>query len=205
MVYFEVNSNDPVDTQIASQYFVSGLEDPSATATKAVQGTIYIRVGPEGGTLYQKLDSGETTNWRRISDRMWFSGTTNPSANVGQKNDFYTNTVTGLVFEKVSDTTWEIRGDLTPPAAEPAYKPQKFRVTVTAGVIGDGFFEVPGVASDDSTLVFLNSRILIEGDEYTVTHSVDKTRFNLIGSISPGQPEAMEVGEVLTGIYFVRT
>lgn len=197
--------NNLEDVRLASIYFVSGTEDPSIEGFQAVQGTIYIRTGPQGGSLWQKLDTGNTTNWRRISDRMWFSGPTNPPSTLGQKNDFYTNTVTGLVFEKVSNTVWEVRGDLTPPAAEPSYKPQKFKVEVTAGTIGDGYFEVPGLASDDSTIVFLNSRVLVEGEEYSVTHSVDKTRFTLIGSILPGQPEAMEVGEVLTGIYFVRT
>lgn len=46
---------------------LSGTADPTVTATDAVKGSIYIRYGASGGILYQKQDSGLTTNWTSVS------------------------------------------------------------------------------------------------------------------------------------------
>lgn len=195
--------NNAVDNKEALIYFVSGTNDPTQYPFQAVQGSLYIRVGRQGGSIYQKLDNGKTTNWRRISDRMWFSGEGPPSSRIGQKNDWYTNSLTGDVYEKTSDLVWEMRGDLTPPAVE-AYKPKKLKKVVDSTILSGLYFEIPDLVDDDASLLFLNSRPLIEGEEYRVTRHVDITRFTLIGSILPGQLEGMDVGDLITGIYFVR-
>lgn len=197
------SGNQLQDIQVANQYFISGPEDPTSYARLAVQGTIYIRVGKSGGSIYQKLDNGLSTNWRRISDRMWFSGEGPPSSRIGQKNDWYTNNLTGDVYEKVTELAWEQRGDLTPPAVE-AYKPKKLKKVVDNTILTNSYFEIYDLVDDDASLLFLNSRPLIEGEEYVVTRHVDITRFTLIGSILPGQVEAMDVGDLITGIYFIR-
>lgn len=44
-------------------YYISGFQDPSVVATYGPKGTLFIRVGSNGGTLYQKQDDGFTTNW----------------------------------------------------------------------------------------------------------------------------------------------
>lgn len=47
--------------------FLSGTQDPSSVATFGNQGDVFARIGVSGGTLYQKQDSGSTTNWALLS------------------------------------------------------------------------------------------------------------------------------------------
>lgn len=54
------------DVQLAERskiYYIAGTWDPTVQATLAPEGSMYLRVGPGGGALYQKLDDGTTTNW----------------------------------------------------------------------------------------------------------------------------------------------
>jgi hypothetical protein len=51
-----LNLNDQV-------YHLSGTADPSLVAQDAPQGSIYLRTGVSGGTIYVKQDSGLSTNW----------------------------------------------------------------------------------------------------------------------------------------------
>lgn len=44
-------------------YILTGTNDPTVVATNAPQGSLYLRVGVTGGTLYTKQDNGTTTNW----------------------------------------------------------------------------------------------------------------------------------------------
>jgi hypothetical protein len=59
-----VNNNR--DNDRGDLYVIRGLQDPSIVATKGARGTIFIRVGDIGGTLWQKQDEGVTTNWTMI-------------------------------------------------------------------------------------------------------------------------------------------
>ena len=58
--------NSSLDASLSEIYLLSGVQDPSVTATNGVKGTIFTRVGPNGGTLYQKQDDGVSTNWSLI-------------------------------------------------------------------------------------------------------------------------------------------
>lgn len=58
--------NSSLDAALSEIYLLSGVQDPSVTATNGVKGTIFTRVGPNGGTLYQKQDDGVSTNWTLI-------------------------------------------------------------------------------------------------------------------------------------------
>lgn len=42
---------------------ITGTTDPTVVAADAEQGSVYLRVGALGGTLYTKQDNGLTTNW----------------------------------------------------------------------------------------------------------------------------------------------
>lgn len=42
---------------------ITGTTDPTVVAADAEQGSIYLRVGGAGGTIYNKQDNGLTTNW----------------------------------------------------------------------------------------------------------------------------------------------
>lgn len=59
-------ANSTFDTNIADQYLLSGTQDPSVVATRGEKGTIFIRTGANGGVIYIKQDSGETTNWSPV-------------------------------------------------------------------------------------------------------------------------------------------
>lgn len=48
-------------------YILTGTVDPSASATSAPQGSLYLRTGSSGSQLFIKQDGGSTTNWRDIS------------------------------------------------------------------------------------------------------------------------------------------
>lgn len=50
--------------------FLSGTQDPSSVATFGNQGDIFARIGGSGGTLYQKQDSGSSTNWVLLSSNL---------------------------------------------------------------------------------------------------------------------------------------
>lgn len=47
---------------------------------------------------------------------IWYSGAGAPSSSLGVVNDFYLNSVNGDYFQKVSDTTWTLKGNLKGPA-----------------------------------------------------------------------------------------
>lgn len=53
--------------QSGLEYFIKGTVDPTITAINALQGTLYVRGGGAGGTVYQKQDDGLTTNWTKLS------------------------------------------------------------------------------------------------------------------------------------------
>lgn len=42
---------------------LTGTQDPSITATDALQGSLFLRTGTFGGTVFSKQDNGLTTNW----------------------------------------------------------------------------------------------------------------------------------------------
>lgn len=46
---------------------LTGTADPSSSATDGEKGSLYMRVGGSGGTLYQKQDNGSSTNWSIIT------------------------------------------------------------------------------------------------------------------------------------------
>lgn len=55
--------NNTADNIAGDLYVIRGEQDPTATPTRGAKGTIFIRVGALGGSLYQKQDDGETVNW----------------------------------------------------------------------------------------------------------------------------------------------
>ncbi len=42
---------------------LTGTDDPTSVAQNGEQGSLYLRVGASGGTLFVKQDVGSTTNW----------------------------------------------------------------------------------------------------------------------------------------------
>lgn len=85
------------------------------------------------------------------------------------------------------------------------YKPKKIKKVVDSDVFSNQYFEINELLDDEASLLFLNSRPLIEGEDYQITRLTNKTRFTLIGSILPGQVEGMEINDIITGIYFVQS
>jgi hypothetical protein len=48
-------------------YVLTGTHDPTVQATDAPQGSIFLRTGASGGTIFSKQDNGLTTNWAPLS------------------------------------------------------------------------------------------------------------------------------------------
>lgn len=59
--------NNTVTAQLAVQYFQTGLQNPQVTATGGPKGTIYLRVGDSGGTVYVHQTDSVDTNWTELS------------------------------------------------------------------------------------------------------------------------------------------
>ena len=57
--------NDTV-TLNDSAFVMQGTDNPTSTAKDAPQGSLYLRTGASGGTLYVKQDSGSSTNWTAL-------------------------------------------------------------------------------------------------------------------------------------------
>lgn len=55
--------NENILVERSQQYFLAATHDPSVVATQGAKGTLYLRVGPLGGQIYQKQDDGVSTNW----------------------------------------------------------------------------------------------------------------------------------------------
>lgn len=49
--------------ETSKDFFIAGENDPQLVPTFALRGTVYARIGANGGAFYQKQDDGETTNW----------------------------------------------------------------------------------------------------------------------------------------------
>lgn len=56
----DLNLND-------TAYVLTGTDDPTSVAQNAPQGSIYMRTGASGGSLYKKQDAGSSTNWTEVS------------------------------------------------------------------------------------------------------------------------------------------
>ena len=54
---------DKVGYEFTKYVYIAGTWDPTVQATYGIKGTLYVRVGPSGGAIYQKNDDGYTTNW----------------------------------------------------------------------------------------------------------------------------------------------
>lgn len=54
-----ININDAVDIK-------TGTIDPSLSPVNALQGSLFMRAGGSGGSLYIKQDTGNTTNWQKF-------------------------------------------------------------------------------------------------------------------------------------------
>ena len=60
-------------------------------------------------SLFITFSDGTFTSveFPRPQSTLWLSGTTNPESSSGKIGDFYLNIVTGDVYRKISDTSWE--------------------------------------------------------------------------------------------------
>lgn len=71
-------------------YVLTGTTDPTVVAADAPQGSIYLRTGVAGGTIYTKQDNGLTTNWTLLASNstITINEYSNPSGGtlVGARN-----------------------------------------------------------------------------------------------------------------------
>ena len=58
-----IQQNTSLQGQGAIPYYITGEVDPTVVPTFAFKGTVYSRIGANGGAFYQKQDDGNTTNW----------------------------------------------------------------------------------------------------------------------------------------------
>lgn len=63
----------------------TGTDDPTSVAQEGPKGSLYLRVGGSGGTVYVKQDAGTTTNWQIIA-----GGVTDHGALTGLSDDDHT-------------------------------------------------------------------------------------------------------------------
>jgi len=70
-------------------WILSGEDDPTSTAKNAEKGSLYMRLGSEGGSLFVKQDDGETTNWTALSSGGGTSGEANTASNLGGGTGIY--------------------------------------------------------------------------------------------------------------------
>lgn len=86
-------------------YILQGTADPSSSATSAPKGSLYLRTGASGGTLYVKQDSGSSTNWSSAG-----GGTLGPtSGGTGQS----TYTTGDTLYASAANTLSKLAGNTT--------------------------------------------------------------------------------------------
>lgn len=54
---------------------LTGTADPTSSAQSAPQGSLYLRTGASGGTIYVKQDAGSSTNWNALAGGSFISST----------------------------------------------------------------------------------------------------------------------------------
>ena len=88
--------------------FVVGSSGPTITSGSAaptgtpVVGSLYLRTGQAYTDSMYVYGAGSPNSWRKMRGNMWFSGTSSPSAGIGeQTGDFYYNRVTGEVWQAI--------------------------------------------------------------------------------------------------------
>lgn len=101
----------------------TGAPDPSVTATNAPQGSIYMRTGASGGTLFLKQDSGLSTNWTQAGAGGSVSSValTLPAIfNVTGSPVTSSGTIAASLNSQIANSVWA--GPVSGPNAPPAFR-----------------------------------------------------------------------------------
>jgi hypothetical protein len=129
-----------------------------------------------------------------IPGQTWLTGTTAPSPTTGYLTQFYLNTLTGEVFQKVSATEWESRGDLSPDAAT---------VFSVNGEIGDVVLDTDNIGEGATNQYFTEERAksaavvnTATGSETDVSASVSAMKDFVANSIAT-ETAAREAADAL--------
>jgi hypothetical protein len=196
--------NNTPDNLAGDLYVIRGLQDPSSVATQGAKGTVFIRVGTLGGSIYQKQDDGETTNWSLVAG----GGGTDINVKVSGPD-----TVTGFLSDKlVAGTGIAALTILNPGADEDLeialdtaftdgrYFQQSAFINISAGAGDAGKPVVLDAAGQfDSSMIPAGA-----GDEFVKVSAADTTAGRLdtkttagngitLTILSPGANESLEI------------
>lgn len=113
-------------TQFALQgnFILAGPQNPSLVATGGTRGAFYVQVGNPDGTgtigVFQKNDTGVTTNWTPIagggSTNTVLNGVGAPAPLLGNNGDFYIDTATYNIYGPKTAGVWGAPTSLVGPA-----------------------------------------------------------------------------------------